>query len=87
MHRNVTRAYRALWAEHERIRRSHLKLLSQGNRQLERRLLRANPDDKRHHHEVLRYEERLSRPQRRRVMELCSYGRKIEQVMEALLKL
>jgi hypothetical protein len=35
----------------------------------------------------LLYEERLSRRERRRVMELCSYGRKIEQVMEALLKL
>jgi hypothetical protein len=87
MHRNVARAYNALWAEHERIRRGHIKMLSQGDRQLERRLLRANPDNKRHHNEVLRYEERLSGPQRRRVMELCSYGEKIEQVMEALLKL
>jgi hypothetical protein len=86
MHRNVARAYDALWAEHE-LRHRHMKLLSKGDRQLERRLLRANPDDKQHHNEVLRYEERLSRPQRCRAMELCSYGRKIEQVMEALLKL
>lgn len=87
MHRNVARAYDALWAEHERIRRSHMKVLSQGDRQLERRLLRANPDDKRHHNEVLLYEERLSRPQRRRTMEFCSYGKKIEEIMEALLEL
>jgi hypothetical protein len=46
MHRNVARAYDALWAEHERIRRGHMKVLSQGDRQLERCLLRANPDDK-----------------------------------------
>jgi hypothetical protein len=87
MHRNVARAYYALWAEHEQIRRSHMKLLSQGDRQLERRLLRANPDDKRHHNEVLFYEERLSRPRRRRIMELCSYGRKIEQIIDTLMKL
>jgi hypothetical protein len=87
MHRNISRAYDALWAEHERIRRLHMRILSQRDPRLERRLLRDNPDSSKHHDEVLLYEERLSRPQRRRVLKLISYGLKIERVMETLLKL
>lgn len=87
MHRNIARAYDGLWAEHERIRSVHMRILSQRDPKLERRLLRTEPDDHKHHNEVLLYEERLSRPQRRRVLKLNSYGRKIEGFMEALLKL
>jgi hypothetical protein len=87
MHLNVARAYDALWAEYERIRGIHMKILSQGDPNLERRLLRANPDNSRHQNEVLLYEERLSRPQRRRKRKLHAYGRKIEQLMETLLRL
>ena len=42
MHRNISRAYDAIGAEHERIRRIHMRILSQGDPKLERRLLRAN---------------------------------------------
>jgi len=87
MRRNISRAYDALWAEHERIRRIHMRILSQGDPKLERRLLRANPNSSKHHDEVLLYEERLSRRQRRRVLKLVSYGLEIERVMEILLKL
>jgi len=87
MRRNIARAYNALWAEHKRIRRIFMKILARGDQRLERRLLRADLDDKRHHREVVEYEERLSRPQRRRALKLNSYGRKIEQVMETLLRL
>jgi hypothetical protein len=86
MHRNIARAYNALCAEHKRIRRIYMKILARGDQRLERRLLRADLDDNRHHREVVDYEERLSRPQRRRVLKLNSYGRKIEQVMETLLR-
>jgi hypothetical protein len=34
---------------------------------------------------MLLYEERLSRPQRRRVLGLNRYGRKLERIMHALL--
>ena len=87
MHRNTARAYNALWAEHKRIRRIYMKILAWGDQKLERRLLRADLDDNRHHREVVEYEYRLSRPQRRRVLKLTSYGRKIEQIMETLLRL
>ena len=40
-----------------------------------------------HRDEVLLYEERLSRPKRRRILGLNTYGRKIESVLDALLKL
>jgi hypothetical protein len=33
---------------------------------------------------MLRYEERLSRPQRRRVLSLNRYGQKLERIMDAL---
>jgi hypothetical protein len=87
VHRNVARAYNALWAEHKRVRVAWMKILVQGDRALERKLLRADIEDSKHHDEVLRYEERLSRPQRRRVLRLNKYGTKIETVMAALLKL
>jgi len=87
MHRNVARAYDALWAEHERVRAACMKLLAQNDRGLERDLSRANPEDPRHHEEILFYEARLSRSQRRRVLELNRYGRKVERLMAALLRL
>jgi hypothetical protein len=87
MHRNIARAYNALWAEHKRIRRVYMKILARGDQKLERRLLRADMEDNRHHTEVVEYEYRLSRPQRRRALKLNSYGRKIEQIMETLLRL
>ena len=54
---------------------------------IERELLRANVDDPKHHDQVLLYEESLSRAQRRRVLGLNTYGRKIERLMDALLRL
>jgi hypothetical protein len=87
MHRNVARAYNALWAKHKRVRVAWMKILARGDRALERKLLRAELEDPKHHDEVLRYEERLSRPQRRRVLRLNTYGAKTESVMAALLKL
>jgi hypothetical protein len=87
MRRNIARAYSALWAEHKRIRRIHMKILAQRDRRLERRLMRADMDDKRHWNEVLDCEENLSRSKRRQALKLNAYGRKIEQVMETLLRL
>ena len=87
MHRNAARAYNALWAEHKRVRVVWMKILAQWDRALERKLLRADLEDPKHRDEVLRYEERLSRPQRRRVLRLNTYGTKLESVMATLLKL
>jgi hypothetical protein len=87
MHRNIARAYDCLQKEHERIRAACLKILSQNDKGLERELLRANPDDAKHRDDMLLYEERLSKPQRHRVLELNSYGRKLEHVMAILLRL
>jgi hypothetical protein len=87
MQRNIARAYDALGAEHERVRAVCIKILAQGDSSLERRLLRAKPEDPKHLDEVLLYEERLSRPERRRILRLNRYGRKIEELMEALLRL
>jgi hypothetical protein len=84
MHRNVARAHDYLKREHDRIRAACVKILAQKDRHLERRLLRANPDRPRHLDEMLLYEERLSRPQRRRVLGLNRYGRKLERIMVAL---
>jgi hypothetical protein len=36
---------------------------------------------------MLLYEERLSRPQLRRILNLNRYGRKVERIMDALLRL
>ena len=87
MQRNIARAYDALWAEHQRVRGVCIKILAQGDPSLERRLLRAKPEDPKHIDEVLVYEDRLSRPERRRILRLNRYGRKIEKLMEALLRL
>jgi hypothetical protein len=87
MHRNIARAYDCLQDEHDRIRTACVKILSQGDKGLERELLRAHLDSPRHHDEMLLYEERLSRPQRRRVLDLNRYGRKIERIMATLLRL
>jgi hypothetical protein len=62
MHRNIARAYDCLQDEHDRIRAARVRILSQGDKQLERELLRANLDSPRHHDEMLLYVERLSRP-------------------------
>jgi hypothetical protein len=45
MHRNVARAYNALWAEHKRVRVVWMKILAQGDRTLERKLSRAEFED------------------------------------------
>jgi len=87
MHRNVARAYDCLQAEHSRVRSVCVKILSQNDRQLERSLLRATTDDESHLDEMLLYAERLSKPERRRVLDLNCYGRKIERIMAFLLKL
>jgi len=87
MHRNIARAYDCLLDEHDRIRVACVKILAQNDKSLARALLRADLDSPRHHDEMLLYEERLSRPQRRRVLNLNRYGRKIERIMGALLRL
>jgi hypothetical protein len=87
MHRNVARACDCLQDEHDRVRAARVKILAQNDRHLERKLLRADLDSPRHHDEMLLYEERLSRPQRRRVLDLNRYGRKTERIMGALLRL
>ena len=87
MHRNIARAYDYLKREHDRVRAAHVKILAQNDRVLERHLFRANLDGPRHLDEMLLYEERLSRPQRRRVLDLNRYGRKLERIMDALLRL
>ena len=87
MHRNVARAYDYLQAEHGRVRAVCICILSQKDKQLERTLLRASMDDEKHLDEMLLYEERLSRAERRQVLALNRYGRKIERIMDLLLKL
>lgn len=87
MHRNLARAYDYLQAEHGRVRAVCIAILSQKDKQLERTLLRASIDDEKHLDEMLLYEERLSRAERRRVLALNRYGRKIERIMDLLLRL
>jgi hypothetical protein len=87
MHRNISRAYYALMGEHHRVRAAHMKILARGDAMLERKLLRAKEDDEAHIEEVVIHEERLSAAQRRRAYKLSSYGRKIEKLIDALLKL
>ena len=53
----------------------------------ERRLLRADLDNSPHLDEMLLYKKRLSRPQSRRLLGLNRYGRKLERIMDALLRL
>ena len=86
MHNNIARAYDCLQEEHGRVRAACVQILSQNDKSLERELLRANLDDPKHHDEMLLFEERLSRPQRRRVLQLNRYGRKLERLMAALLR-
>ena len=87
MQRNIARAYDYLKREHDRIRTACVKILAQNDRALERHLVRADLDSPRHLDEMLLYEERLSCPQRRRVLDLNRYGRKLERIMGALLNL
>jgi hypothetical protein len=87
MRRNIARAYDCLQDEHDRVRAACVKILAQKDRHLERELLRADLDSPRHHDEMLLYEERLSGPEKRRVLDLNRYGRKIERIMDALLRL
>lgn len=87
MRRNIACAYNCLQDEHNRVRTACVKILSRNDRAIERELLRANLDDPKHHDQVLLHEESLSRGQRRRVLGLNSYGRKIERLMDALLRL
>lgn len=87
MRRNIARAYDALMAEHRSVRDAHMKILAQGDEMLERKLQRAKENDEAHIEEVVIYEERLSAQQRRRAYKLSSYGRKIEKLVDALLKL
>jgi hypothetical protein len=87
MHSNIARAYDCLRDEHDRVRAACVQILSQNDKSLERELLRANLNDPKHHDEMLLFEERLSRPQRRRVLQLNRYGRKLECLMAALLRL
>ena len=87
MHHNIARAYDCLQDEHNRVRAVYVQILSQNDKSLERELLRANLDDPKHHDEMLLYEERLSRPQRQRVLKLNRYRRKLERLMAALLRL
>jgi hypothetical protein len=70
MHRNIARAYDALWREHERVGANCVKILAQGDRGLQRELLRAKQEDPKHFDEVRLREERLSGPERRRILGL-----------------
>ena len=86
-HRNVARAYDYLKREHDRIPAIYVKIVAQNDQAQERRLFRANLDSPRHLDEMLLHEERLSRLQLRRVLDLNRYGRRIERIMDALLRL
>jgi hypothetical protein len=86
-YRNLTRAYDALWAEHQRIHRIHVRILARGNVKLERRLMRGRLEDEKYIDKLLDYEEELTRSKQRSVLRLNRYGIKIENLMEALLKL
>jgi hypothetical protein len=66
VHGNIERAYDALWAEHQRIHRIHVKTLAQGDDKLERRLMRGKMEDGKYQDELLDYEERLPRSEQRR---------------------
>jgi hypothetical protein len=69
MRRNIARAYDCLQDEHNRIRTACAKILSYREKRLEREFLRADLGDSKHHDGVL-----LPRGQRRRVLDLDSYG-------------
>jgi len=87
VHQNIERAYDALWTEHQRIHRIHVKILSQGDRKVERKLMRGKLEDSKYLDDLLDHEERLTRPQQRSVLKLNRYAVKIENLMDTLLKL
>ena len=87
MERHINRAYDALWAEHQRIHRIHVKVLAQGDPKVERKLLQGRLEDSKYQDKLLDYEEKLSRPLQRKICKLTSYGVKIEKLMDALLRL
>jgi len=87
MHRNIARAYDYLKREHDRIRAAHVRILAQNDRALERHLFPADLESPQHLGEMLLYEEQLSRQQRRHILELDRYGRKMGRVMDAILRL
>jgi hypothetical protein len=87
MQRIIAHAYDALWAAHERVRAVCMKILAQDDGTLERKLMRATPDDGAQYEEVLLYEKPLSGPQRRRISSLNIFRWKLERLMDALLKL
>jgi hypothetical protein len=87
MQRNSARAHDCLQDEHDRVCAACVKILAQNDGYLERELLRADLDSPRHHDETLLCEEPLSRPQWPRVLDLNRYGRKIERIMDARLRL
>jgi hypothetical protein len=53
MRRNIVRAYNCLQDEHHRVRTACVKILSRNDRTIGRELLRANPNDPKHHDQVL----------------------------------
>lgn len=87
MHRNIERAYDALWAEDQRIHGIHVKILAQGDHKLERRLMKGKLEDGKYLDVILDYEEQLPRAEQRRVRKLTRYGLKIEKLMDALVRL
>jgi len=87
VNRNISRACEALWAEHQRIHRIHVKILAQGDIKLERKLVRGNLEDSKYLDELLDHEEQLTRKRQRSVVKLNRYGVRIEDLMDSLLKL
>ena len=75
-----------MWAEHQRLHRIHVKVLAQGDIELERRLMRGKLEDNKYLDELLDHEERLTRPQQRSIVKVNRYGVKIEDLMNALLR-
>jgi hypothetical protein len=86
VHRNIERAYGALWAEHQRIHGIHVKILAQGDHTLERRLMRGRLEDGKYLDELLDYEEQLPRAEQRCVRKLTRYGLKIEKLLDTLVR-
>lgn len=87
MRQNLVRACNALWAEHQRIHRIHVKILARGDARLERRLMRGSLDDSKYLDQLLDHEERLSRTKQRCVFKLNRYGVKIEKLIDAVMRL
>jgi len=87
MHRNRSRLRRFAARARSRPSRSSQNPGPKGPSFRAFRLFRANLDSPRHLDEMLLYAERLSCLQRRRVLDLNCYGRKLERIMDALLRL